>query len=363
MNILILTGRFGMGHYSASLSIKQQIEKEFYNADVSITDIFEYTMPNFHKAIYGGFKLLVSKANFLYNFVYKNSDEFDATLPFTDAFVNKIDKLIKVKKPDVIISTLPLCSRIVSKYKEKTNSKLPLVTCITDISTHNEWISSHTNIYLVATESVKDNLIQSGVKAESILISGIPVNQQFKNSNLVENSQIKNNYKNLLIMGGGLGLIPVGSDFYEKLNGTKNLKVTVILGNNKKEYNKLHGKYDNIEVIGYTDKVNEYMNKADLIISKAGGITVFETIYSELPMLVLYPFLEQEKNNAFYIENKGIGEIIWDKYQDIATKAINILSDDLKLKKMKNNMAGIKSAVNHDFIINVISNLKIVEVA
>lgn len=53
---------------------------------------------------------------------------------------------------------------------------------------------------------------------------------------------------------------------------------------------KLYGKYDNIEIIGYCDNVHKYMQDAYIIISKAGGITLFESIYAQLPLLVICPF-------------------------------------------------------------------------
>ena len=61
--------------------------------------------------------------------------------------------------------------------------------------------------------------------------------------------------KQLLIMGGGLGLLPKGDAFYEALNGVPGLSVTVIAGKNKKMYKKLHGKYENIRVLGFTEDV------------------------------------------------------------------------------------------------------------
>ena len=46
------------------------------------------------------------------------------------------------------------------------------------------------------------------------------------------------------------------------------------------------------------DAMKRYMAQADLILSKPGGITLFETICSELPLLAFSPFLQQEINNS-----------------------------------------------------------------
>ena len=359
MNILILTGRFGMGHYSTALSLKQEIEKEVKNVEIQIVDIVDYIAPKLNGVVYSGFNIVVRRASKIYNFLYKSTTDldFNMKMPFNDIFIEKIEELIyNNNKPDIIISTLPFCSRIVSQFKTRTSSNIPLITCITDISIHNEWINPETNLYLVATETVKSNLIKNGIKDEKIIIIGIPVKDQFKNIPFDENKH--NPYsKNLLIMGGGLGLIPLEDSVYSRLNKIQNLNVVVILGNNEKEYNKLNKKYHNIEVIGYTNRVHEYMANADLIISKAGGITLFESIYAELPILALCPFLEQERNNAYFIEYKNIGEVLWDRNKDIVEIAFKMLYDEEKLKTMRENMKQIKSNINDKIVLEIIDKL------
>lgn len=47
MKVLILTGKFGMGHYSASNSLSEDIKAKFDNSEITIKDIFEYIMPNY----------------------------------------------------------------------------------------------------------------------------------------------------------------------------------------------------------------------------------------------------------------------------------------------------------------------------
>jgi UDP-N-acetylglucosamine:LPS N-acetylglucosamine transferase len=54
------------------------------------------------------------------------------------------------------------------------------------------------------------------------------------------------------------------------------VRTTIIAGNNRKLFEKLQGRFRNIEVVGFTEKVYEYMQRADLVLSKPGGITLFE---------------------------------------------------------------------------------------
>ncbi len=91
--------------------------------------------------------------------------------------------------------------------KKKTGLSTPLVTCITDISMHPEWKADQTDLYLAPTREIKEHLICEGTKAENILVTGIPVRQQFLN---MDRNHLENEKKvrRVLVMGGGLGLMP-----------------------------------------------------------------------------------------------------------------------------------------------------------
>ena len=288
---------------------------------------------------------------YLYNFINTNNEENNIKT-FNYIFVKKIDKLLEEYKPNIIISTLPISSQYISKYKSIKKSNIPLFTFITDISSHNEWIHKNTDFYFVGDISIKRSLINKGISESKIIVTGIPVKQQFKN-NVIEFNKKKT--KEILIMGGGLGLISFNEDLFNKLNNEKDIKTTIITGNNRSMYEELKSKYKNINVIGYTNKINEYMRNADLIVSKSGGITLFEAIYSETPIYVVNPFLMQEVKNARFIEERGIGQVVWNEKDDITDDILSIINDDESIEIMKNNMKKIKENVNQEEILRIIN--------
>ncbi|MCY6371483.1 MGDG synthase family glycosyltransferase [Clostridium ganghwense] len=355
MNILILTGKFGMGHYSVANTLKQDIEDRYIDTNVSVHDIFECITPKYYNAIYDAYTVMINKASSIYNACYKFTyNNKKSNLVFENYFINKIEKLIDDTNADMVISTLPFCSQIISAYKKNGGRDLPLITCITDVGAHQEWINFNTDAYIVPSNSTKMELISKGVPSDIIYIGGIPVKKQFRK--FTRNNRMKQNQKEkrLLIMGGGLGIIQLKDEFMERINQLNNVKTTIITGNNTKLYNELLNKYENIEVIGYTDEVYKYMGQADLIISKAGGVTLFETISAELPIVVIRPFLGQEINNAYFVENKRIGEIIWDKSANIPERIESLINDELKLKSMSLNMKSLKESFICDITKDII---------
>ncbi|WP_101773354.1 MGDG synthase family glycosyltransferase [Peptostreptococcus faecalis] len=355
MKIVILTAKYGMGHVSAANSIKQDILKFNSEADVEIIDYFEYTMPTLSKFLYKAFNVTLKYAKELYSLYYlRNDRKTSGRDVFTRRFANMAEKLILEKQADVIVSTFPLISQGIGLYKKESGSKISLVTCITDVSSHYEWINDYTNRYLVPSDSIMNELVEKGVKKDIIISSGIPVSMNFRkismNNTFGKNKTIKiNKNKELLIMGGGFGILPEEDSFYKKLNSLNNIHTTIVTGNNKKAYEMLHGKYDNITVVGFTNKVYELLEKADCIITKPGGITVFESIYSLTPIISLPTTLPNEVKNVDFIYSNNFGFMLdgtSEKDLDIVERLLN---DNASMSKIKKSMSRFVDGLNKNY--------------
>ena len=350
MEILILTGKFGMGHWSAALSIQEQLEREGHQAQV--VDFFAYALPETAPALYRGFNLLVTYGGGIYNLFHHMKRNAEGEVPLASQFTRRLAGLLAVTRPDVVVSTHPVCSGVVARYKAERTSALPLVTCVTDITSHSEWIHPGTDRYLVAGEDVKTALVRKGVDAERVTVTGIPVRAQFS-------SELRrmDGPRQLLIMGGGLGLMPRKDSFYEALNALPGVHTTILTGKNQKLYDRLAGKYENIEVVAFTDRVYEYMGRAHLMLSKPGGITTFEAIAAQLPMLAWEPFLEQERENARFLVAHGLGRVVPKDEEDCLAAIRACIHDDVLLERMSAAMGEMNTALRRQAIGLVIRQL------
>jgi len=352
VNILILTGSFGMGHNSAAKAIEEMIGSEFGNSNVFVEDLFsnvfnstKYNLP---------FQLMVKRGKFIYNFVYKHTEDSEkrVTLPFHRHMTKRLEALIKESDADIIISTLWSCSKLVSEFKKTAKSDIPLITCITDISSHSEWLYPNTDYYMTATPKIKDELINKGVDPQRIIISGIPVRSQFR-TELAPRE--KTPEKRLLIMGGGLGLLPKSKTFYDELEKLPGVKTTIITGNNVALYNLLNGMYKNIEVLPFVNDVPTHMKNADLLISKPGGITLFEAMSAELPLLMFTPFLQQEKRNGEFVLENRFGDVLPVEPKEWAKKIQEVLDQDEQRNTYKANMHKFKSLLDESALLRLLS--------
>ncbi|MDO5784059.1 MAG: glycosyltransferase [Eubacteriales bacterium] len=336
-HILILTGRFGMGHCCAAEAIRQEISAINPQAEVHIIDLIDYLFPRGSELIYCAFAHLVNRYSAVYNYLNRAAGRC-SILPMNAVIMRKLDRLLCDHQADIVVSTLPICSQCISAYKQQRDAHIPLYTYITDIGAQDEWIVPHTDAYFVGARDTKDELIRKGICADRIHICGIPVRRDFLHpvSHASASGQTE-----LLIMGGGLGLIPSSDTFLSALSRMHGIHLTVITGKNQALYTRLKAQYPSITVIGYTEQVAHYMRNADLLITKSGGITTFEAIHCATPLYVIHPFLMQEIGNAEYIERNHIGRVLWSNSDDVTYDILSLLQSHAQLTAMKQNMEQI----------------------
>jgi len=362
MNILILTGRFGLGHIKCAEALRETILRENPDSSVFVVDLMEYLFPKTKKMIYGSFNLLVTRFSKVYNLLNKAAGKCGG-VPLKDAFIDKFDTLIEDYQPDVVIANLPVCGQYYSAYCKDSGCKIPLYVYVTDITFHNEWAVPGTSQFFVGDVSTKNALISKGIDSEIIHITGIPVTDRLsgdlgKNARNTDSDDKTDNVcctdemttannlcdnmlstqRRILVMGGGLGLVPGGTELLEALNNMEDAEVILVCGSNDKLMNLVISKYRNITAFGLTNMVPELMNRATVVITKPGGITTFEAIKSRTPLYIINPELEQEVGNAYFIEQHNIGRVVYDGVK-LSSDINDFISNEELLKEMRRNMS------------------------
>ena len=364
MNVLILTGKFGMGHLSAARSLQQHIDERLPGAQTQVVDLFEFLFPRRMAMAYSAYESFVFKCSRLFNVCYKTFSHGRGrgyNLVMT-RMLDQFHGLLCAVRPDVIISDISLASRFVSLYKDKRRggafAAVPLITCITDINEHSSWYSVNTDYYLVPTLSVRCSLMCRGVDPRRIIVYGVPVKRQFSCICRREKPAGERK-KELLLMGGGYGSLPTSTSFYEALNRLPDVHVTVVTGRNQKLYDKFHGRFEGMSVLGFTNQVVRLMADADLVVTKAGGISLFEAVAAEVPILIFKPQLVQEEDNADYFARYEIGKVLPRQDSKCIEEIARVLSDPDKLAQMRQNMLRLKARLDPERLIGVLSDLQL----
>jgi len=365
-NLLILTARFGNGHISVANAIKEHVLNANNEYKIKIFDICEVLIPKKSRFIYQGYDSMVKKAPFIYNYslyhglpgkLYKK-----LRLSSEDRYLENFHNLIKENEPDAILSVFPLGTEVASIYKDVYKNNIPLFTCITDVVDTDEWLHPNNDLYFISHKCMAAKLAKKGISPEKLVVTGIPVRKKFfeklNRRQLRNQLDFKKNDIIIMITGGGLGRLPDNLLFYRWLDTRKNVKTIIITAQNKKLNKKLKMlKLKNSRIYEYIDNIADYMNIADLTIGKGGGVTLFESIVSTLPMIVYKPELNQEIENSWFVSSQGIGVVA--KNISELKNLINIMLLEEHKEKVIDNIKQLKKQVRMDIMVEKIMSTRI----
>lgn len=315
--VLILSSTLGQGHQQAALAIQEELLSLNGVMDVRVIDYLQMVYPLLNSfARYCYFKSARYVPS-LYRAFYHYTGQLKPASSSQKLFYLGKERLIQYLntfQPDLVISTFPTPAGILSKLKEQGIIQFPTVTVITDYAFHGQWIQTHTDMYFVGNDFLKQRLMDFGIPDSKIAVTGIPIRNKFYQS--VDRVSLQNKYHltsqlpTVLVMGGAYGILQDIAKICEKLfHYPQLLQVLVVCGRNKKLYNQIQQAakeaLNPVQVFGFVQDMHELMAVSDLIITKAGGLTVSESLAMGLPMLLYKPIPGQEEQNSdFLVESK-----------------------------------------------------------
>jgi processive 1,2-diacylglycerol beta-glucosyltransferase len=116
-----------------------------------------------------------------------------------------------------------------------------------------------------------------------------------------------------------------------------------------------------IKIFGFVNNMEELMTAADLIFSKAGGLTVSECLAKGLPMVINKVIPGQEEDNLDYLV-KNEAAIRATTFDEIIEQVNRLLGDPQKIASMKGNCLKLgrphSAEALADFVYNKINEKK-----
>lgn len=87
--------------------------------------------------------------------------------------------MLREQEPDLILSTHPFATEMISHLKEKGLVQAPLICLMTDYGPHRAWIAPRVDAYVVSNEDMLPEMVEMGAPRDIIYPFGIPVDNVF----------------------------------------------------------------------------------------------------------------------------------------------------------------------------------------
>ncbi|AGY81215.1 MGDG synthase family glycosyltransferase [Carnobacterium inhibens] len=344
--ILILTGSYGNGHLEVTHSLITELNKRGIT-NIVTSDLFYEAHPILTNVTRKLYIKSFTKGQNIYGYLYYKSD-FRLTDFRIDRMIDRygymrISQLMKENDFDLVINTFPM--QALPIYKQRTKRikpVIPFINVLTDFCLHTRWISDGIDYFFVACDSLKKELVDTGIAENKITISGIPIKEEFY---LLDNSTskediISENTKKLLISAGAHGVLKDLAQIIEELKIKEDLQITVVCGSNKPLFKELMQAYqydDNIKILGYVSNMANLMSRSDIMVTKAGGISLSEALAIRIPLILTPAVPGQEHDNANFFEQEGMA-IVTKTEDEIVPAVLALLKQPLLAKSLTKQM-------------------------
>mgnify|MGYP001568593859 CR=1 FL=1 len=336
----------GAGHQKAAEAVYEYLLKTRPDLELKLINILDYCSPLVKFLYSKGYIFLISKHQWLWHLLYKLS-YFFANNPFrflTDyKSAKRFSELLKVEKPDIVFSTHFLASSVITVYKRKKPSRtLRLITIITDYNLHPYWLGEGVDIYISACDYVKDELLRNGIAQDKIRVYGIPVKEKFylptDRKIVAQRLQIDPSKFTVLIITGTIGIGPIEEIVKTLADSTQLL---VVCGRNKELFERLVKlNHKNVTPYPLIDYVDELMSVSDIVLTKAGGLTISESLVKGLPMIFFSNIPGLETMNAKVITAYGAG-FITETITEIKEKTLFLMNNLVLKRQVARNLKAL----------------------
>jgi 1,2-diacylglycerol 3-beta-galactosyltransferase len=354
LRVLILTADAGFGHRSAAKAVAEALQVK-YDAAVEATivnPLDSEQAPFFLRDSQDDYDRWVQEVPELYKLAYEASDNRIPTRIMEDSLgvllYDAIEETFKENKPDVVLNTYPMYQAAITRYLRHRKMQVPVFSVITDLATvHGLWFHKEVDGCLVPTEIVARMAMRDGVLEEKVHITGIPVYPD-----ICRETRSKEEIREALEWQTGITtILAVGSRRSKHLVDMLNvinhfgaaLQLAVVTGKNEEMYQALQEKEWHIPVhlYNYVDNMPSLMKASDLILCKAGGLIVTESLACGLPLVLTDIIPGQETGNAEYVKSAQAGVVVDTKIELLESLQHFLLNEQAMLKQYTENARAI----------------------
>ncbi len=336
-SVLIVTASFGAGHTSVSNSLREAFVARGVTR-VSILDFYELVSPFFNKVSRFVYSTGTTWTPALYGAAYKKVD----ALP-PDSWVHaaadrfgreELASKVTTEEPDIVLFTYPAPGGVLTTLRRKRLFSGMLATVITDYSVHSGWLHNPVDLYLVATNEIKTELVKRGIDRARVEISGIPIDISF--GGMEKDTGNTSGVPVVIFAAHGYRTNDAFNVACSLSRSAPAAKIVVLYRGNDMLARRLGevANGGNIELVSFAPNLGHLMSRADVMVSKAGGLTMTEAMVSGLPVVVWRPVPGQEAENTRFMVRAGAA-LTANTISELAAAVGLILSDPVTRESMR----------------------------
>lgn len=348
--ILVLSCGTGGGHNSAGRAIVEAFQKHGITCDFKeYLEIINPKVKNCVNRLY--IRSTVGKGR-IFKVTYHLGELYQKTKIKSPVYGlnslsrRKLQQYIIENGYHYIITTHLFAAQALTTLKRRY--PIHFLAVATDYVSIPFWEESKPDYFVIPSEELKESFMQRGIPEEKLLPFGIPVSlrvsEKIDKRKQKEELGLAPEKRYILVATGSMGF-GKNEEMVRGLLEHKKLEDILIVacGNNEKMKQELSEKFakrKDLLLLSYTNELIAYMQIADVILTKPGGLTTTEVAAMRKPLVHTMPIPGCENFNAEYFAKKGMS-LKCENAEEVWKNTIRLLEDKELQKQMVENQKKI----------------------
>jgi UDP-N-acetylglucosamine:LPS N-acetylglucosamine transferase len=293
--VLILTADVGEGHAAAARALKEQLEGCGEPVEVTIIDGLAAMGERLRCAVSDGYRTQLRVSPRSYSIYYWLLEHLAPVRLITKQVLcrlgaNSLRAEILRRDPDVVVSTYPAITVVLSHLRRRRLLDVPTVATITDMTGLFFWaqrgIDTHLVMYEASVRDVERIAGRGSVQVVRPLIAAefLAPRERGAARAALGLSQTR---RVVVVSGGGWGVGDL-EGAVEQLHEIPNTTVVCLAGRNDAVRARLETRFGSaahVRVLGFTDRMSDLLAAADVLVHSTGGVTCLEAMARGCPVV------------------------------------------------------------------------------
>ena len=346
MRTLILTCHTGGGHNTCAAAITEAYHSRGLTCHTA--DALEFASLRLSRFVSWGHTTMYRRVPALFDRGYRFAERHPGTME-NDALsrlmsngARRLQEYLREGGYDAVICVHVFAGLLLRRTLQEYPMALRTAFVATDYTCSPGAAAGELDRYFIPHESLAEEFAAQSVPREALVAGGIPISPRFA----AQQARPDGQRRHLVMMCGSMGCGPIRKmavKLAEKLE--KDALVVAVCGKNQKLYEELTAEeLPSLRVLGYCTEIPRYMDAADMVVTKPGGLSSTEAAVKHVPMVFINAVGGCESRNFTYFLSHGYA-LGSDESREVAELVVD-------LANCPDHMGRMRQILEKDFCVN-----------
>ena len=334
MRVLILTCNTGGGHNAVAAALAESFRRLGVSSDTA--DGLSFISQKASRFVYKWHTRFYRRYPKLYKAGYmsaendaESNDRDNPVYRYMARGARRLGRAIQDGGYDAVVCVHVIPAMMMTELRRQHETGPVFCFVATDYTCSPTVGGCTPDICVIPHEELAEEFVSCGIARETLLAAGIPVRAVFRErgDRAAARSELAlpPEGRHIVLMSGSIGCGPM-ADIAAELE--KRMErgdfASVLCGSNRQMLYALRRRgFRRVEAVGFTNRVHRYMDSADVLVSKPGGISITEAGTRGTPLLLADMVGGCETRNQEFFHAHGWAETC--QPEDMADAALALL--------------------------------------